>query len=58
MFFYNREKGKNTMAIDRVETNDAFNDDASSDDQIFRILVSSLGGALAMMIVLLYMANI
>ncbi len=46
------------MAIDRVETNDAFNDDASSDDQIFRILVSSLGGALAMMIVLLYMANI
>ncbi len=46
------------MAIDTMKTNAAFNDDASSDNQVFRILASSLGGAIVMMLVLLCIANI
>ncbi len=46
------------MAIDTMETNDAFNDDASANETAFRIFASSLSGAIVMMLVLLCMANL
>jgi hypothetical protein len=46
------------MAINTMETNGAYNDDASAIDTTFRILASSLGGAIVMMLILLCMANI
>ncbi len=36
------------MAIDTMETNGAYNDDVDANDITFRILASSLGGAIVM----------